>query len=114
MCSRRCVNHSCGARRATTSSCRIWRPKCSRDGPPDARTDLFTLGVVAYQLVTGRLPYRAPSLPALIGQMLTTMPTALTPDEAPAAAGAAILRCLSAASDARGTLADMQTSTRPL
>ena len=81
---------------------------------PDARTDLFTLGVMAYQLVTGRLPYQAPSLPALIGQMLTTVPTALTPDEAPAAAGAAILRCLSAAPDARGTLADMQTSTRPI
>ena len=81
---------------------------------PDARTDLFTLGVVAYQLVTGRLPYQGASLPALIGQMLTTVPTALTPDEAPAAAGAAILRCLSAAPDARGTLADMQTSTRPI
>lgn len=81
---------------------------------PDARTDLFTLGVVAYQLVTGRLPYQAPSLPELIGQMLATVPTALTADEAPAAAGAAILRCLAAAPDARGTLADMLTSTRPL
>ena len=89
-------------------------PEVLTGRPPDARTDLFTLGVVAYQLVTGRLPYQAPSLPELIGQMLTTVPAALTPAEAPVAAGAAILRCLAAAPDARGTLADMQTSTRPL
>ena len=81
---------------------------------PDARTDLFTLGVLAYQLVTGRLPYQAPSLPELIGQMLATVPTAPAPDQAPAAAAAAILRCLAATPDARGTLADLQTSTRPL
>lgn len=47
---------------------------------PDARADVFTMGVLAYQMVTGRLPYRAPSLPELLGQMMQSRP------EAPAAA----------------------------
>ena len=44
---------------------------------PDPRADVFTMGVLAYQMTTGRLPYRAASLPELLGQMLQTTPVAL-------------------------------------
>ena len=43
---------------------------------PDPRADVFTMGVLAYQMTTGRLPYRAASMPELIGQMLQTTPVA--------------------------------------
>jgi serine/threonine protein kinase len=37
---------------------------------PDARADVFTIGVLTYQMATGRQPFRAPSLPELLGRML--------------------------------------------
>jgi serine/threonine-protein kinase len=64
---------------------------------PDVRGDVFTLGVLAYQMATGTLPFRAPSLPELMGRMLNESPpepTALNP-AVPAAAGKALLRALS-------------------
>jgi len=70
---------------------------------PDPRADVFTMGVLAYQMATGQLPYRAASLPELIGQMLLTAPAppaTLAPD-LPAAASAAILRALAGEPDAR-------------
>jgi serine/threonine protein kinase len=79
---------------------------------PDACTDLFTVGVVAYQLVTGRVPYHAPTLPELIGQMLTAAPAPLRTADVPEPAAAAIMRCLDADPAARGTLADLQTIVR--
>ena len=45
-------------------------PEVLMGGAPDPRADVFTIGVVAYQMVTGRLPFRAAILPELIGQML--------------------------------------------
>jgi serine/threonine protein kinase len=63
---------------------------------PNQMADVFTAGVLAYQMVTGELPYRAPSLPELIGQMLHARPTAphsLNAD-VPETASAAILRAL--------------------
>jgi serine/threonine protein kinase len=65
-------------------------------GAPNARADIFTVGVLAYQMVTGRLPFTAASLPELIGQMLQAKPAA--PDtiaaDLPAPVSAAILRAI--------------------
>ena len=79
---------------------------------PDERTDLFTLGVVAYQLVTGRVPFQAATLPELIGQMLTVAPAGVPAGEVPSAAAGAILRCVSVDPGARGTLEDLRAAVR--
>lgn len=78
--------------------------------PPDARADLFTLGVLAHELAVGTRPFTAPSLPELIGTMLA--PRAVTPerDVLPPAAAAAVARCLAVDPAARGTLADLQSA----
>lgn len=70
---------------------------------PDARADVFTIGVLAYQMATGRLPFVAPSLPELLGRMLNTPPAspAVLQPSIPAAAASAILRALSSAPDVR-------------
>jgi serine/threonine protein kinase len=70
---------------------------------PDVRADVFTMGVLAYLMATGRLPYRAASLPELLGQMLQTTPTppAERMAEVPGAASDAILRALVADPAAR-------------
>ena len=74
-------------------------PEILMGGPPSVRADVFTIGVLAYQMVTGRPAFRAPSLPELIGQMLQTKPT--TPSSidlgVPAGAGDAILRAIDSA-----------------
>jgi eukaryotic-like serine/threonine-protein kinase len=70
---------------------------------PDARADLFTVGVLAYQMLTGLLPFRARSLPELLGQMLTVAPAAvdaLAP-AVPAGVSAAVMRALTPQPDAR-------------
>ena len=70
---------------------------------PDSRADVFTIGVLAYQMATGQAPFRAPSLPELMGQMLTLKPPApadVNPG-IPAAASDAILKSLAADPGAR-------------
>jgi len=36
----------------------------------DVRSDIFTMGVIAYELATGTLPYNGSSMPELLGNML--------------------------------------------
>ena len=71
-------------------------PEILMGGAPDARADVFTMGVLAYQMATGKLPFKAPSLPELMGQMLQVKPVApatLTAD-IPVHASEAILRAI--------------------
>ena len=53
-------------------------PETLMGGAPNARSDIFTIGVLAYQMVTGTLPFKAPSLPELMGQMLQAKAAAPT------------------------------------
>ena len=71
-------------------------PEILMGGAPNARADVFTMGVLAYQMVTGKLPFKAPSLPELMGQMLQVKPAApasLAAD-VPATVSDAILRAV--------------------
>ena len=90
-------------------------PEQSRGEPAGAPSDLYALGVVAYQLITGRLPYRGASLTDLARQQDSGPPTALDAvvPEVPAALSEAVMRALH--SDPRGRYAsapDMEQALR--
>lgn len=60
----------------------------------DGRADLYSLGVVGYFALTGRLPFTAASVPALLVQQVTAPPPRLDAPGAPRALVAAVERCL--------------------
>ena len=68
-------------------------PEILMGGAPNPVADVFTLGVLAYQMVTDTVPFKAASLPELIGQMLQTKP-APPAGEVPAGARNAILKAI--------------------
>jgi eukaryotic-like serine/threonine-protein kinase len=53
-------------------------PEQVRGVPVDARTDIWSLGVVLYQTVAGRLPFAARSRGEVIAEILKTEPPALS------------------------------------
>ena len=71
-------------------------PEQGANEPVDGRSDIYALGVVGYLAVSGRLPFEAPSLPALLVRQATEAPPAVlrAAPGLPPALGAAIDRCL--------------------
>jgi eukaryotic-like serine/threonine-protein kinase len=71
-------------------------PEQARGEPAGPPADFYSLGVVAYQLLTGRLPYEAPSLTELARLQDTGPPEALdrVNPEVPPALSAAVIRAL--------------------
>jgi serine/threonine-protein kinase len=62
----------------------------------DVRADLFTLGVLAYQMAAAKVPFQGHTLPEVMGAMLMTKapPLAEVRPDLAVAAGEAIMRCL--------------------
>jgi tetratricopeptide (TPR) repeat protein len=62
----------------------------------DARADLYAVGVVAYEMLAGGLPFAASSPQAMLAAQVTATPAPLTESRraVPAALGALVMRCL--------------------
>jgi serine/threonine-protein kinase len=73
-----------------------WCPEQILGKPQDARSDLFSLGVVLYEMVTGKRPFDADSLQGICGRVLSSTP--LPPSHAnpsvPSGFDAIVARCL--------------------
>src|SRR5438477_592319 len=73
-----------------------WCPEQIMGKPQDARSDMFSLGVVLYEMVTGQRPFDADSLQGICSRVLSSTP--LPPSHAnrslPAAFDDIVARCL--------------------
>jgi serine/threonine-protein kinase len=78
------------------SELRYVAPELLTGRTADVRSDIFTIGVLAYEMATGTLPYDGASMPELLGTMLRGVvadPRGSQPD-LPAAAAAAMMKAL--------------------
>jgi serine/threonine protein kinase len=66
------------------------------EGEIDARSDLYALGIVAYEMITGRVPFKATSVPAILMKQITEPPPELTTfrPECPEELSSTIMRLL--------------------
>jgi serine/threonine-protein kinase len=73
-------------------------PEQAKGQPTDLRTDIYSVGVILYELVTGRAPFRADSSVQLLNQHITVPPeppsTAAPERHVPPALEAVVLRAL--------------------
>ena len=84
-------------------------PEQAAGEPLDGRSDIYALGVVGYLAVSGRLPFEASNVHALMLRQATEAPASVmrVAPGLPPALGAAIDRCLSR--DRAGRFADGET-----
>lgn len=73
-----------------------WCPEQIVGKPQDARSDLFSLGIVLYEMVTGKRPFDAESLQGICSRVLssTPLPASHANTSVPAAFDEVIARCL--------------------
>ena len=83
-------------------------PEVIQGGEADERSDIYSLGIVLYQMLTGRLPFQAEEVAALAYQHTATPPPALRDinRRVPEALEQVVLRALAKEPEARYPTAD--------
>jgi serine/threonine protein kinase len=86
-----------------------WCPEQILGKPQDSRSDLFSLGVVLYEMVTGKRPFDADSLQGICGRVLssTPLPASHANPSVPASFDGIIVRCLAKDPAARYATAEI-------
>ncbi len=71
-------------------------PEQATGSPVDHRADIYGVGIVAYEMLTGRLPFEGTSLQQVLANQLTQQPIPLDRlrDDLPSPLVAAVMRCL--------------------
>ena len=80
---------------------------------PDGRADIYTIGTLAYEMLTGRPPFRAFTITQLVAQIVSASFNAVRPlaPDTPETACLAIERCLAYRPDRRhATLAELEAT----
>jgi serine/threonine protein kinase len=74
----------------------------------DGRSDLYSLGVVAYQMLTGELPFNAPTVPGLLMKQIGTpaVPVERLRPDTPRDLALTVMRCLEKDPEDRWPTAD--------
>jgi serine/threonine protein kinase/Tol biopolymer transport system component len=72
-------------------------PEQAKAKPVDHRTDVFSLGIILYEMLTGRHPFLADSVASTLSAILKDTPRSVTElnPEAPRELGRVVRRCLS-------------------
>jgi serine/threonine-protein kinase len=56
-------------------------PEQWSDEEPDARADIYSLGVILYQMLAGEVPFKGSSIPSIMKKHLTLQPPSFSPWE---------------------------------
>ncbi len=96
------VSDAAGSAKITTAGMSIGTPaymapeQCVADPNVDHRADVYSVGVLAYEILAGRLPFTGPTAQAILAAHLTEPPTPLQQvrRDVPGPLAALVMRCL--------------------